>query len=301
MLSRSIIVLYVSIITIMSAATITEKYRGSDFVADAVYGSWWFAVMWALLAAAGVAYIVKRRIRRASVLLLHGSFVVILLGALLTHVSASQGTMRLRLGETTDTYEVNSKDGNTSLRLPFKLRLKSFDVRYHDGTTAAADYVTRITVIDGDKTIDGEVSMNNVFSYESVRFYQKSYYPDMLGSVLAVNRDPWGIPVTYFGYALLFIAVVWMLIDPKGPYRRLLRSDIVRKGMMTVALLAGTTFVAHGATTLPKETADRFGRLYVLYNNRVCPLQTLAIDFTKNYAAVQATADIRPNRYSWAL
>lgn len=51
--------------------------------------------------------------------------------------------------------------------------------------------------------------------------------------------------------------------------------------MMTFALLVATTFMAHGATTLPKETADKFGRLYVLYNNRVCPLQTLAIDFTK--------------------
>lgn len=280
-LSRSLLALYVSIITIMAAATITEKYMGSYYVADTIYGSWWFAVMWALLAAAGVAYIVKRRIRRASVVLLHGSFVVILLGALLTHVSASQGTVRLRLGETTDTYVVSTKDGDIRHKLPFKLRLKSFDIHYHDGTKAAADYVTRLTVTDGDKTTEALVSMNNIFSYKSVRLYQMSYDPDMRGSVLSVNRDPWGIPVTYCGYALLFIAMMWMLIDPKGPYRRLLRSDIVRKGMMTFALLVATTFMAHGATTLPKETADKFGRLYVLYNNRVCPLQTLAIDFTK--------------------
>lgn len=280
-LSRSLLALYVSIITIMAAATITEKYMGSDYVADTIYGSWWFAVMWALLAAAGVAYIVKRRIRRASVLLLHGSFVVILLGALLTHVSASQGTVRLRLGETTETYVVSTKDGDIQHKLPFKLRLKSFDIHYHDGTKAAADYVTRLTVTDGDKTTEALVSMNNIFSYKSVRLYQMSYDPDMRGSVLSVNRDPWGIPVTYCGYALLFIAMMWMLIDPKGPYRHLLRSDIVKKGMMTFALLAATTFMAHGATALPKETADKFGRLHVLYNNRVCPLQTLAIDFTK--------------------
>lgn len=280
-LSRSLLALYVSIITIMAAATITEKYMGSYYVADTIYGSWWFAVMWALLAAAGVAYIVKRRIRRASVVLLHGSFVVILLGALLTHVSASQGTVRLRLGETTDTYVVSTKDGDIRHTLPFKLRLKSFDIHYHDGTKAAADYVTRLTVTDGDKTTEALVSMNNIFSYKSVRLYQMSYDPDMRGSVLSVNRDPWGIPVSYCGYALLFIAMVWMLIDPKGPYRRLLRSDIVKKGMMTIALLVATTLMAHGATTLPKETANKFGRLYVLYNNRVCPLQTLAIDFTK--------------------
>lgn len=280
-LSRSLLALYVSIITIMAATTITEKYMGSDYVADTIYGSWWFAAMWTLLTVAGMAYIVKRRIRRASVLLLHGSFVVILLGALLTHVSASQGTVRLRLGETTDTYVVSTKDGDIRHTLPFKLRLKSFDIHYHDGTKAAADYVTRLTVTDGDKTTEALVSMNNIFSYKSVRLYQMSYDPDMRGSVLSVNRDPWGIPVTYCGYALLFIAMIWMLIDPKGPYRRLLRSDIVRKGMMTFALLVATTLMAHGATTLPKETADKFGRLYVLYNNRVCPLQTLAIDFTK--------------------
>lgn len=278
--SRSLLALYVSIIIIMAAATITEKYMGGDFVADTIYGSWWFAALWALLAVAGVAYILKRRVRRASVLL-HGSFVVILFGVLLTHVSASQGTVRLRLGETTDTYVVSTKDGDIRHTLPFKLRLKSFDIHYHDGTRAAADYVTRLTVTDGDKTTEALVSMNNIFSYKSVRLYQMSYDPDMRGSVLSVNRDPWGIPVTYCGYAMLFIAVVWMLIDPKGPYRRLLRSDIVRKGMMTIALLAATTFMTHGATTLPKETADKFGRLYVLYNNRVCPLQTLAIDFTK--------------------
>lgn len=279
-LSRSLLALYVSIIVIMAAATITEKYMGGDFVADTIYGSWWFAALWALLAVAGVAYILKRRVRRASVLL-HGSFVVILFGALLTHVSASQGTVRLRLGETTDTYVVSTKDGDIRHTLPFKLRLKSFDIHYHDGTRAVADYVTRLTVTDGDKTTEALVSMNNIFSYKSVRLYQMSYDPDMRGSVLSVNRDPWGIPVTYCGYAMLFIAVVWMLIDPKGPYRRLLRSDIVKKGMMTIALLVGTAFMAHGATTLPKETADKFGRLYVLYNNRVCPLQTIAIDFTK--------------------
>lgn len=278
--SRSLLALYVSIIIIMAAATITEKYMGGDFVADTIYGSWWFAALWALLAVAGVAYILKRRVRRASVLL-HGSFVVILFGALLTHVSASQGTVRLRLGETADTYVVSTKDGDIRHTLPFKLRLKSFDIHYHDGTRAVADYVTRLTVTDGDKTTEALVSMNNIFSYKSVRLYQMSYDPDMRGSVLSVNCDPWGIPVTYCGYAMLFIAVVWMLIDPKGPYRRLLRSDIVKKGMMTIALLVGTAFMAHGATTLPKETADKFGRLYVLYNNRVCPLQTLAIDFTK--------------------
>ena len=32
---------------------------------------------------------------------------------------------------------------------------------------------------------------------------------------------------------------------------------------------------------LPKETAKEFGKLNILYNDRICPLQTFALDFTK--------------------
>ena len=73
-----------------------------------------------------------------------------------------------------------------------------------------------------------------------------------------------------------------MLFDPHGAYRKLLRLSHLKKGLMMMALLfvlgAGTA----EAHVLPKESADRFGRLMVLHNSRICPLQTLAIDFTKN-------------------
>ena len=36
----------------------------------------------------------------------------------------------------------------------------------------------------------------------------------------------------------------------------------------------------HCQTTLPRDVADAFGNLYVYHNNRVCPMQTLARDFT---------------------
>lgn len=40
------------------------------------------------------------------------------------------------------------------------------------------------------------------------------------------------------------------------------------------------------AHTLPIETAERFGELYIHYDDRICPMQTLAIDFTqKLYSA----------------
>lgn len=282
MLRKVLFTSYVLVVACMGAATFIEKYRGTGFAHAAVYGSWWFVALWALLAVAGVAYIVSRRVRRPSVVLLHASLVLVLAGALATRLSAVRGAVHLRCGETVGTYTAGGSGGHEAERkLPFTLRLDSFAVEYHDGTRAAADYKSEFTIIDGGREIKGEVSMNNVYSHRSMRLYQSSYDSDMSGSTLAVNYDPYGIPLTYAGYALLFISLAWMLADPKGTYRRLLRSPLVRKGVLSLLLAAGFSHTVRAVPVLPENTADKFGRLYVLYNDRVCPLQTLALDFTK--------------------
>lgn len=281
----------------MAAATFVEKFRGTEFVHASVYGSWWFVSLWAVLAVLAVAYFVGRRVRRASVVLLHLSFAVILIGALLTHVTSWQGAVRLRVGETVSTYYENVPGGDVVERkLPFELRLESFDVKYHDGTRAEADYVSRFTITDGGATQRAEVSMNNVWKYRSVRFYQSSYDPDMCGSILALNSDPWGIPVTYAGYALLFLSLVWLLVDPKGAFRRLFKSDMMRRGVLSVMAVCAMSQAAGAANTLPRETADRLGRLNILYNDRVCPLQTFAVDFTKKLCGSARYGDYTPEQ-----
>lgn len=281
----------------MAAATFVEKFRGTEFVHASVYGSWWFVSLWAVLALLAVAYFVGRRVRRASVVLLHLSFAVILAGALLTHVTSWQGAVRLRVGETVSTYYENVPGGDVVERkLPFELRLESFDVKYHDGTRAEADYVSRFTITDGGATQRAEVSMNNVWKYRSVRFYQSSYDPDMRGSILALNSDPWGIPVTYAGYALLFLSLVWLLVDPKGAFRRLFKSDMMRRGVLSVMAVCAMSQAAGAANTLPRETADRLGRLNILYNDRVCPLQTFAVDFTKKLCGSARYGDYTPEQ-----
>lgn len=281
----------------MAAATFVEKFRGTEFVHASVYGSWWFVGLWAVLALLAVAYFVGRRVRRASVVLLHLSFAVILAGALLTHVTSWQGAVRLRVGETVSTYYENVPGGDVVERkLPFELRLESFDVKYHDGTRAEADYVSRFTITDGGATQRAEVSMNNVWKYRSVRFYQSSYDPDMRGSILALNSDPWGIPVTYAGYALLFLSLVWLLVDPKGAFRRLFKSDMMRRGVLSVMAVCAMSQAAGAANTLPRETADRLGRLNILYNDRVCPLQTFAVDFTKKLCGSARYGDYTPEQ-----
>ena len=269
MLKKTVIALYMIVVVVMAAATIVEKDQGTSYVSEYIYGAWWFSSLWALLTAVAVFYFIRRRVRRPSVVALHLSFVVILAGALLTHLTARQGAVHLRTGETTNHYQTPDLQEHT---LPFTISLRHFEVQYHEGTQAPSDYRSHIVINGSEQRV---VSMNKIVSYSGVRLYQSSYDEDLQGTILALNSDPWGIPVTYAGYALLFVSLVWILIDPKGAYRQLLR----RAAVCLVGCCAMTATAS--PRVLPQETADRFARLFVVYNDRVCPMETYALDFTK--------------------
>ena len=304
MVKKIIFTLYILVLISMAVATIVEKSQGTDYVHAHYYGAWWFILMWAVMAALGVFYIIKRKVKRASTLALHLSFIIILAGALLTHISAKRGMIHLRIGQPTDSYLMADEDGEgmKEEKLPFSLCLQNFETKMHDGTQAVADYSSKFTVVDGNEKSEGLVSMNNIYSHRSYRFYQSSYDEDGKGSILAINADPYGIPVTYTGYALLFISLIWMLIDPKASYRKLLASPLLKKGALIITLLfgiegmgTGNLSAIHAATAgeegstlenlqsavLPKATAEKFGELNILYNDRICPVQTYALDFCK--------------------
>lgn len=290
MLKKVLFILYVVVLIVMAIATFVEPTKGTDYVSAHFYGSWWFIMLWVALAAAAIIYFIKRRVRRVSLVALHVSFVIILLGAMLTHLLSRQGTIHLRIGETSHTYIVSDKAaGDVQHSLPFEMTLNSFDIVYHEGTTSVADYVSTFTINDGNETLQGEVSMNKIFSHRSIRIYQMSYDTDGRGARLSINTDPWGIGVTYTGYALLFFSLAWMLIDPKGGFRKALRAlndrtkavAVIAMVMVATGAQAQSTTQAQTPHTISKATAELFGQLYVMHNGRICPMQTLAIDFTK--------------------
>ncbi len=299
-IKKALLTLYVLLIVVMAAATVVEHCSNTPFVSEHIYGAWWFTLLWALLAAGGITYIVKRHVKKWNILLLHLSLLIILLGALLTHLTSFSGTLHLRQGEAVDSYrEMMSMTETKSQPLPFVVRLDRFDVVNHPGTTAASDYITRFSIADGKTITHAQVSMNKIFVYHGVRFYQASYDTDNLGSMLSVSSDRWGIPTTYTGYGLLFFSLLWLLIDPKGTFRRSIRqlshlggtvneskentSQARRSPILTktILLLLAVPITSHAQTSVPRETADRFGKLLMEYNNRICPAETYALDFVQ--------------------
>ena len=54
----------------------------------------------------------------------------------------------------------------------------------------------------------------------------------------------------------------------------------MKKIFLLAIILSCASCIMHCQTTLPRNVADEFGKLLVYHNNRICPLQTLARDYT---------------------
>lgn len=205
-------------IAVLVVATFFEASSGSARAYEAVYGTWWFRVLWGVLALAGTAWCVRQKLwRRPAVALLHASFIIILAGALTTALTATRGSLELWEGEQTDMFltEVQtgaSKAEHRVAHMDFTLRLDSFRVDRYADTGEPSGYRSHVTVIDRDGTQTTHViSMNHILRHHRLRYYQSGYTPDGGGTILSVVHDPYGIGLTYAGYALLFLSCVLLL------------------------------------------------------------------------------------------
>lgn len=268
-----------AVVTILLiAATIVEKICGASVATTYIYTSPAMLALWAATALSAMTLLLKRAsLRRAATLLLHLSFAVILAGAMITHALGKQGRVHLRVGDAPlCQYEI----GEGTADMPFSISLIAFELKSYTGSLAPMDYVSHV-LIDGE--IPGEVSMNNVLTHRGFRFYQSSYDSDGNGTILSVAYDPYGIAVTYTGYAMLLISIVAFFFQKSSHFRALLRNfKAYRAAAAAIALISAADAMAADSlpSTLPKTAADELCGIHVYYNDRICPLQTLARDVT---------------------
>ena len=212
-------VLVIILIAVLAAGTVVEKLHGSEYALDHVYSTWWFVGLWALVAGFMVYLAVRCRMwKRLTVCALHLSILLILLGALLTMLTGQHGKMKLEPNRPNSQFFIQEKGEITKEALPFSLTLDRFEIETYDGSSKPKDYVSYLRLNDGETQRDEVISMNHILRHKHYRFYQ-SDYDEQGNSVLDVARDPWGIGVTYAGYALLFVALVAMLIERRKGFR----------------------------------------------------------------------------------
>jgi ABC-type transport system involved in cytochrome c biogenesis permease subunit len=123
--------------------------------------------------------------------------------------------MLLEPGKPTHTYYEGNATENHPVELPFTLTLDRFEIETYANSNKPKDYVSYLQVSDGELQKDVVISMNHILKHKHYRFYQSDFDGEG-GSILDVARDPWGIAITYIGYAMLFIALTVLLVKRKN-------------------------------------------------------------------------------------
>jgi len=176
-------------------------------------------------------------LRHLPIILLHMALDIMLLGALVTHYTSEEGKIHLRADlKPRSSYE--AKETGKSKNLPFEMLLKRFEVTTYEGSGEPSNYISHIGVMVPGKEglIEAKVSMNHIAEVEHYRFCQSGYDPDERGTYLLINHDPWGIGITYTGYALLLAAILFSLLTKS------MRGFHVKKIWVVIVLIITVLF-----------------------------------------------------------
>ena len=301
-----ILFLYFALVVIMAIATFVEYAYGTPLVTEYVYHSAVFATIWTVLVLLMIRVFIRLQMeRRIFSLLLHLSFVVILLGAAVSSLTSQDGFLHLRVGASS--FQYVEQETHLLKSMPFRLRLDSFWVKNYPGTETHANYVSRVTCFaeSGQENHSAEISMNNVLKYRGYRFYQASYDMDGRGSYLGVSYDPWGTAITYIGYLLFTFSMLGVLFCRKSSFGRLLHHPALKRGVgVGLMCLVGTSVSYASSMSLPvisEIEADSLSCMQVIYNGRVVPFNTLACDFVKKLSGKDEFNGLMPEQVvgSW--
>ena len=152
--------------------------------------------------------------------MIHIALATIVVGACVTHFWGEQGEVHVR----TDKAESLRTSHST-----LTIFLWAFQVVY-DGD-APVDFISELRLLDRNQeplTVDeGIVRMNKPLKYHGFRFCQADYDSDEQGVVLRYNYDPWGIGITYTGYALLLAGMIAFFFQRRSYFRALIKKQQV--------------------------------------------------------------------------
>ncbi|NJW52561.1 cytochrome c biogenesis protein [Salinimicrobium oceani] len=199
--------------------------------------------------------------------------------------------------------------GSKEYELPFSIKLNDFIAQKYPGTEKSySSFKSKVTVVD-EESFDYEIFMNHVLDHKGYRFFQASFDPDEKGTVLSVNHDFWGTWITYIGYTLLYIGLMWILFARGSRFGELkLMLEKVKKKKakyMTVFLVLFSTGIGFAqedghqhenplaipkaridsiimANVVSEEHAAQFGRLVVQdAGGRMKPVNTYSSELLR--------------------
>lgn len=290
---KATILLLLAYAILLAVATLIEKYAGTAIAKTLVYYAPITFLVYVLLVINFFAATWKHKLFRrdkCGYLVIHFSFVVILAGALTTHILGKEGIIHLREGETVDYMMVQTNKGVDVHKLPFKVELVAFTLLRYPGSNSPSSYQSSLIVYADNEEIRKEISMNNVLDIKGYRLFQASYDRDERGSILSVNRDVAGRTITYTGYISLFVGFLLAFFGKGSRFRQLLK------------LMVFITPLATQAQTFTPEEIANFGKLPVLSSRgRVEPMNTLASEVLRKLHKANKFGEMGPDEFLLSL
>ncbi len=222
---KTTIILLLIYAVMMAIATFVEKQMSTTAAKIIIYYSPVFFLLQLLLVVNFIATCVKNKMLskgKYAYAMVHIAFIVILTGAMTTHIFSEEGTIHIRENESSSQMLIETSDGSSVHELPFNIKLVKFTLKRYPGSSSPSSFESDLLIHSDGKDIRKNISMNNIIDMKGYRLFQASYDKDEKGTILSVNKDVAGRNITYMGYALLFIGFVLCFTVKNTRFRQLI-------------------------------------------------------------------------------
>ncbi|WP_172283095.1 cytochrome c biogenesis protein CcsA [Chryseobacterium sp. LAM-KRS1] len=157
----------------------------------------------------------------------------------LVELSVEKGNPNAFKQITMDGLNIMAGFGPKVYNTPFALKLDDFVMETYPGSSSPSAYESHVKIIDGGKQTPYKIYMNHVLNHGGYRFFQASFDPDRMGTVLSVNHDFWGTLISYIGYTFLFLGMFLIFFWKGSHFWKLnkILTDVNKKRATMVVLL----------------------------------------------------------------
>ncbi len=306
---------------VLALATLIEKYMGTMAAKTLVYYSPLFIFWQFLMVVNFIAIIWKRRLwesGRWGMLTIHFAFIIILAGAMCTHLFSEEGILHLREGERSNRIVVRTTTKTYFHTLPFDVELIDFTLTRYPGSTSPSSFESNVKVYVDNEELNARIFMNNVLDVKGYRFYQASYDDDEQGSVLSVNHDVAGRNITYCGYVLLLAGFILSLFGKNSRFRQLSRqlTQLYSEKKNVLLLISFLAFSGlANAEEQPERVNDALQRLTVSpkhaaafgalpmqsESGRMIPINTFSSEVLRKLHKAEHFGKLNPDQFLLSL
>lgn len=319
---RTTIVLLVIYAIGLAIATFIEKYMSTEAAKIIIYYSPVFFLLQFLLILNFIFILIRRELykkKKWGGLTVHVAFIVILAGALTSHILGEEGSIHLREREKLSYMHVQTNKGESYHELPFSVELVKFTLTRYPGSSSPSSFESKLIIYADGKSEERIISMNNVIDIKGYRLFQASYDTDEAGTILSVNKDVAGKNVTYTGYAILIIGFLLYFVGKNSRFRQLaaqlkeLRTVSKTFIMFTLFFLSSFVLNAQHKSTdsmfeviqkskVPLEHASAFGSLPMQASDgRMEPINTFASEILRKLHKAEKIGDLNPDQFLLSL